>query len=117
MCRIAGVCTLDTLRTLLLADREPWVDKRVTKVAALLFRMSHHCKATLWPVCCGEGLSNMMKHIFNLKLTVSGSSSELRTCSIKHETSFLYYCMNFRLKPIFPGAISADIISVEGTMI
>ena len=41
------------VRTLLLADREPWVDKRVTKVAALLFRMSHHCKATPWPVCFG----------------------------------------------------------------
>ena len=30
---------------------------------------------------------------------------------------FLYYCMNFHLKPIFPGAISADIISVDGAMI
>ena len=63
--RIEGVCTLDTLRNLLLADREPWVDKRVTKVAALLFRTSHHCKDTPWPLSCGGWLNNMMKHISN----------------------------------------------------
>ena len=43
----------------------------------------------------------------------------LRTPALFNKTlnTFFIYCMNFNLRPIFPGAISADIISVDGTMI
>ena len=73
---------------------------------------SHLLASLLW-----GWLNNMMKHIFNLKLTVSGPSSELRICSIKHWTSFCITVHEFSPKGYIPRDNISRHISVDGTMI